>query len=123
MRDALPKHTVLHFACHASVNFQQPLNSGLAMANYESLTLRDFLDLHLPGTRLAVLSACETGLPGAELPDEVLSLPAGLLQAGLAGVAASLWSVADISTMMLMVRFYELWRKDCREPMEALREA
>lgn len=120
---ALPKYSVLHFACHGSADFRQPLNSGMAMANYQSLTLRNFLDLHLPQARLAVLSACETGLPGTELPDEVLSLPAGPLQAGVAGIAASLWSVADISTMMLMARFYDLWRKGVREPVEALREA
>jgi CHAT domain-containing protein len=123
VRAGLPKYSVLHFACHGSAEFQQPLNSGLAMANYQNLTLRDFLDLHLPGARLAVLSACETGLPGTQLPDEVLSLPAGLLQAGFAGVAASLWSVSDISTAILMARFYELWRKGGRGPVEALREA
>ena len=41
----------------------------------------------------------------------------------MAGVAASLWSVSDLSTMMLMVRFYEFWRKDDIEPAEALRQA
>lgn len=58
--------------------------------------------------RLALLSACETGLPGTQLPDEVVSLPTRLLQAGVAGVAASLWSVADLSTTLLLVRFYFL---------------
>ena len=52
--------------------------------------------------RLATLSACETGIVGADLPDEAASLPSALLQAGFCGVAASLWSVADISTAMLM---------------------
>ena len=39
---------------------------------------------------MAVLSACETGLISAELPNEVISMPAALLQAGFAGVVASL---------------------------------
>jgi CHAT domain-containing protein len=60
------------------------------MANDEILTLRDLFDLKLPGIRLAILSVCETGLPGTQLPDEVVSLPTGLLQAGVAGVVASL---------------------------------
>ena len=46
-----------------------------------------------------------------------------MLQAGVAGVAASLWSVSDISTMMLMARFYELWRHEGLKPPEALRQA
>jgi CHAT domain-containing protein len=92
------------------------------------LTLRDILDLKLAestngGIRLAILSACETGLPGAKTIDEVISLPTGLLQAGVAGVAASLWSVADLSTMLLLAKFYDYWRTDQLEPAIALRQA
>ncbi|MCU0571011.1 MAG: CHAT domain-containing protein [Oculatellaceae cyanobacterium Prado106] len=92
------------------------------------LTLRDILELRLAestngGIRLAILSACETGLPGAKIIDEVISLPTGLLQAGVAGVAASLWSVAELSTMMLLTRFYDYWRNDHLEPAIALRQA
>jgi CHAT domain-containing protein len=113
---ALPSYPVAHFSCHGSANFQQPLDSGLLMANDEILSLRDLLDLKLKGLRLAVLSACETGIPGTDLPDEVISLPTGLLQAGAAGVVSSLWSVADLSTMVLLSRFYQLWRTDGLEP-------
>ena len=93
------------------------------MAHDETLTLRDLLDLKLQGLRLAVLSACETGIPGTNLPDEVISLPTGLLQAGAAGVVSSLWSVADLSTMVLLSRFYELWRNQNLPPATALRQA
>ncbi len=116
VRDALPDYDVLHFSCHGMADFTEPLNSGLLMSNNEILTLRDFLSTELKGARLAVLSACETGIPDLKNADEVIGLPAGLLQAGVAGVAASLWSVSDLSTMMLMVRFYEFWRKDNVEP-------
>ena len=119
----MKNYPVLHFSCHGLARLMDPLSSGLVMAHDEMLSLRDLLDLRLQSTRLAVLSACETGLPGAELPDEVVSLPAGLLQAGATGVIASLWSVSDISTAILMVRCYELWRKKQKEPMEALRLA
>jgi CHAT domain-containing protein len=120
---ALPSYPVAHFSCHGSANFQQPLDSGLLMAHDEILTLRDLLDLKLKGLRLAVLSACETGIPGTNLPDEVISLPTGLLQAGAAGVVSSLWSVADLSTMVLLSRFYQFWRTDGLEPPEALHQA
>jgi CHAT domain-containing protein len=45
-------------------------------------------------------------------------LPSALLQAGYVGVAASLWTVADISTAMLMAYFYKLWRADGVAPPE-----
>jgi len=85
--------------------------------------LADFLQLRLQGVKLAVLSACETGVPSVQLPDEVVSLVAGLLQAGVAGIAASLWSVSQLSTMLLMTRFYELWQRKRLSPVEALRPA
>ncbi|MEM8639746.1 MAG: CHAT domain-containing tetratricopeptide repeat protein [Cyanobacteria bacterium P01_G01_bin.54] len=119
---AMPYHSVLQFYCHGYANFNEPLNSGLAMAD-QVLSLRDLFNLKLNGIRLAVLMACETGIPGTELPDEVVSLSTGLLQAGVAGVAASLWSVNAFSTMLMTLRFYGFWRKDGLEPAEALRQA
>jgi CHAT domain-containing protein len=116
----LGRYQVLHFSCHGRARPDAPLGSFLAMANDEMLTLRDILDQPLQQARLAILSACETGFPGAELPDEAISLPSALMQAGVDGVAASLWSVADASTMMIMVRFYELWRGQKMAPHEAL---
>ena len=120
---ALPNHTIVHVSTHGYVNFTTPLESGLLMANDELLTLRDLLNLQLPGVRLAVLSACETGLSGLHLPDEVLSFSTGLLQAGVAGVTPSLWSLPDLTTVLLLLRFYELWRVESLNPPEALRQA
>ncbi|BAY10866.1 CHAT domain-containing protein [Calothrix sp. NIES-2098] len=119
---ALPHYNVLHLSCHGTANLQEPLTSGLAMSD-GLLTLRDLLDLKLDSIRLAILSACETGLPGIKLADEAISLPTGLLQAGVAGVAASLWSVSDLSTMMLLTCFYDLWRVEGLEIAQALRQA
>ncbi|MBD3886934.1 CHAT domain-containing protein [Phormidium tenue FACHB-886] len=123
--NALSHYNILHLSCHGTANLLEPLNSGLAMSD-GLLTLRNLLDLRLieqGGIRLAILSACETGLVGIELMDEAIGLPTGLLQAGVSGVVASLWSVSDLSTMMLLVRFYDLWRKDKLNPAVALRQA
>jgi CHAT domain-containing protein len=122
VRQQLVEHDILHLSCHGAAGFAEPLAAGLKMAG-GTLTLRDILELRLEGVRLAVLSACETSIPGTELPDEVVSLPAGLVQAGVAGVVGSLWSVSDVSTMLLMARFYECWRDECHPPPEALRQA
>lgn len=99
---------VLHLICHGIADLRTPLDSGLVLAGNERIMLRDLFDLPLQ-VRLAVLSACETALPGVELPDEVVALPTGLLQAGVAGVVASQWSVPDLSTAMLMAEFYRRW--------------
>jgi hypothetical protein len=120
--EEIPCYSVLHFSTHGRADLEEPLQSGLLMAG-GALSLGDLMDLRLEGARLAVLSACETGLPGAKLPEEAVSLPSGLIQAGVAGVVGSLWAVDDISTVLLMARFYDLWRKEGREPPEALRQA
>jgi CHAT domain-containing protein len=99
-----------------------PLASRLELAHGASLTLKDLLDLR--GTaRLAVLSACESGLQGSDARDEVVSFPAGLLRAGAAGVVGSMWAVGDVSTALLMMRFYEAWIRENSSPPEALARA
>ena len=121
--DALPKAQVVHLSCHGANGWSEPLASGMVMAGDEMLTVGDLQDRRLPAARLATLSACETGIVGTKLPDEVIALPTALAQAGFAGVVASLWSVEDVSTAMLMERFYRLWREDGVAPALALREA
>lgn len=120
---ALSSHSVLHFSCHGTFNWTEPLKSGLIMAGDEHLTLKDFFDLQLQNKRLAVLSACETGLPGIKLPDEVVNLPTALIQAGISGVVSSLWPVSDLSTMLLLSKFYALWLNQGFEPAKALTKA
>jgi hypothetical protein len=112
---------VLHLACHGFAELTRPLDSGLVLAGGQ-VTLRRLMELQLR-VRLAVLSACETALPGTELPDEVIALPTGLLQAGVAGIVASQWSVPDRATAMLMAEFYRRWQWDQMAPAAALRAA
>jgi CHAT domain-containing protein/tetratricopeptide (TPR) repeat protein len=112
---------VAHLSCHGAASLWSPLESTLAMAD-GPLTLRSILARRTT-TRLAVLSACETALTGAALPDEMVGFPTGLIQAGAGGVIASLWSVPDRSTAILMFRLYEQWRVNGREPAVALRDA
>jgi CHAT domain-containing protein/tetratricopeptide (TPR) repeat protein len=122
LQDMLPRHSVLHFSCHGLANLTRPLESRLGAACDEPLTLRDILDTTL-SARLCVLSACESAIPGGSVPNQAISLPGGLLQAGAAGVVGSLWPVADIYARVLLTRFYQLWKGDGLEPAEALRQA
>jgi CHAT domain-containing protein len=120
--DQLPHYQYIHLACHGTADLNEPLKSGLQMSD-RLLSLKEFLALKLgednsSGIRLAVLSACETALPGTENTDEAISLPTGLLQAGVAGIIASLWAVDDSRTMLLLTKFYELWQGAAALPID-----
>jgi CHAT domain-containing protein len=119
---ALERAQYFHLSCHGQADPAAPLNSALAMAGGQPLTLRDILGRRLRA-RVGVLSACETAIPGDELPDEVVSLPTGLIQAGTGTAVASLWSVPGGATALLMFRFYERWRVRGANPAEALNDA
>lgn len=97
-----------HFSCHGSFNLTSPLESALILANEERLTLAEIFGLTLNQCRLVTLSACETGMTGLnDISDEYIGLPSGFLYAGSPSVVSSLWTVSDLSTAFLMLKFYE----------------
>jgi CHAT domain-containing protein len=123
---SLPGATHLHFSGHGTFNVRDPLDSALFLSGGETLTLRDLLDggLDLSTMRLAVLSACQTGIVDFDrVPDEAIGFPAGLIQAGVPGVVSTLWPVYDISTALLMSRFYVEHLGNGLDPATALRRA
>jgi CHAT domain-containing protein len=108
------------------------LKSGLALAGANKgegdeafLTADDLAGLDLRGTELVVLSACETSLGELTALDGVLGLQRGFHAGGARTLVASLWSVNDAATSVLMEQFYaNLWRQG--KPLgklEALRQA
>lgn len=107
------------------------LRSGLALAGANALrsdaddgilTALEASGLDLWGTRLVVLSACETGVGTASHGDGVYGLRRALVIAGAESLVMSLWQVDDTATRDLMTRFYrKLERGDGRS--EALRSA
>lgn len=96
----------VHFACHASFALADVWESALKLAGGAKLTLADVATFDLSAARLVVLSACETGLTDFVVPDESIGLSTWLIRAGSAQVVSSLWSVDDVSTMLLMEHFY-----------------
>jgi CHAT domain-containing protein/TPR repeat protein len=124
IRQAINEFDIIHFSTHGYANYHQPMSSGLLLANGEFLTLEEISQTRFERARLAVLSACETSVSSdIQLLDEVISLPAGFIIAGLPGVIGSLWSVNDLSTAILMAWFYQFWQVDKMVPQEALRRA
>ena len=122
----MPGATHLHLACHGAFDPREPLDSALYLASGDQLGLRELLDgnLNLSSQILAVLSACQTGITEfTRIPDEVIGLPAGFLQAGVPGVVATLWPVNDQSTAVLVAEFYRLLIAERQDPATALARA
>ncbi len=98
-----PEASVLHIATHGAFRPDNPMFSGLKLAD-GWLSARDLYRLRLRGS-LTVLSACESGL-GASSGGEVLGLARGFLHAGAPALVVSLWPVQDEQTALLMTAFY-----------------
>jgi CHAT domain-containing protein/tetratricopeptide (TPR) repeat protein len=122
----LPGATNVHFACHGAFDVDEPLHSAVYFAGEHALTLRELLDgeLDLSAIRLVVLSACQTGMTDfRRVPDEAVGLAAGFLRAGVPVVLSTLWEVADLSTALLIERFYQYHLQDGLDAASALRKA
>ena len=121
----LPGATHVHLSCHGMFDPVNPLQSHLELSDREPLTLQEVQRGQLvQGARLAVLSACQTAIADfRQLPDEAIGLPAGFLRAGAPGVVGTLWPVNDISTALLMIKFYEYHLGEGERPVRALRRA
>ena len=96
---------LLHLATHALYRADNPLFSGLQLAD-GWLLARDLYALRLPLCDLATLSACQTGVALAEAGDELFGLIRGFLVSGVRSVAVSLWPADDTATAALMQEFY-----------------
>jgi CHAT domain-containing protein len=132
--DNLKNAHCTHFSCHGYFNFEDALKSALLLAKSEftppppsedqsryiplqngnlldlgkCLTIEDILRLDLRNCRLVTLSACETGITDFNsTSDEYIGLPSGFILAGSPNVVCSLWAVNDLSTALLMIRFYQ----------------
>jgi CHAT domain-containing protein len=101
--------SLLHFATHGRLSETAPLTSSLALADGAELTVYELIGLRLTA-QLVVLSACDTGRGETTGGDEVIGLTRGLLAAGARAAVVSLWPVDDISTSLLMGRFYQRLR-------------
>jgi CHAT domain-containing protein len=111
---------IIHLATHAE------FSPGSVEASYiqfwnQRLQLNHLKDmgLRMPVVQLLVLSACRTALgdPSAELGFAGLAV-----QSGAKAALASLWSVSDAGTLVLMVDFYQQL-KTAPTKTEALQQA
>ncbi|ASC74111.1 tetratricopeptide repeat domain protein [Halomicronema hongdechloris C2206] len=118
---------ILHIATHAEFAPSRPEDSFIVLGNGERMSIKDIevMQESLRDLHLVVLSACKTALGGtAGDGTEIAGISSYFLAANRAEtVIASLWSVNDDSTSLLMQRFYELLASGELTKAEALRQA
>lgn len=92
------------------------LRSGLALAGANRrdakgddgiLTALEASGLNLWGTKLVVLSACDTGLGEVKNGEGVYGLRRAFTLAGTESIVMSLWAVSDYITREIMVEYYK----------------
>ncbi|CCI31016.1 Similar to tr/Q7NLR0/Q7NLR0 (fragment) [Microcystis sp. T1-4] len=130
------KPNILHIATHGffkpeSNVLENPLlRSGLVLAGVTIgqsagddgvLTALETTNLNLVGTKLVVLSACDTGKGDIKIGQGVYGLRRALVIAGSESQLISLWKVSDDATKDLMVAYYGRLQKG-EGRSEALRQ-
>ena len=123
---------ILHLAAHGEYNPSNPLFSTIYLAGNRQtatdshsdgrLEAREVYDLDLKATNLVVLSACETQKGKRSTGDEVVGFSRAFIYAGTPSIIATLWSVDDEASGLLMQKFYK-HLKGGMEKAEALRQA
>ncbi len=121
-------YRVIHIASHFALDPASADKSFLLLGTGKELPLTEFIkdgSFTAIDVDLLALSACQTGVPGgSQNGSEVDASLAELAQkAGASAVLASLWSVADESTAVLMQRFYAIHAQGKTSKAEALRQA
>lgn len=119
----LAQHDVIHFSCHGKADQDNPLSSRLMLYGEDIVTLDQLLRLQGEGFRMVTLSACESGLSDTKLPEEFVSFATGFLAAHAACVVAPFWAVEELSTLLLMTRYYHEWTRNGQTPARSLQVA
>ncbi|NET09384.1 MAG: CHAT domain-containing protein, partial [Symploca sp. SIO2B6] len=114
-------YRILHLATHANFASGAPENSFIQLWD-QPLRLTMFRDLDWNpnnNTSLMVLSACQTALGNDEAE---LGFAGFAVHSGVQSALASLWSVNDLGTLLLMTEFYQNLQISTTRA-EALRQA
>lgn len=121
---ALPQADYASFFSHAVWDPVHPEHSALQLAGGDRLSAGDLALLDLHRCRMAVLGACESGVPGLNIAaDEFRGMPVALLEAGIPGVLATLWPVFTDTVDRIVADFVRHHVVEGMAPARALRSA
>lgn len=112
--------SVLHFAMHAKIDNENPLNNRLIFEDSD-LTASEIYT-STSNSNLAVLSACNTGFGKLEKGEGIMSMARAFHFSGIPAVVMSLWKVPDKETKTIMIDFYKYLKRG-KNKSEALRLA
>jgi CHAT domain-containing protein len=121
-------HKIIHIGTHAESDNLHPEFSRLIFAKNNAITEEDNY-LYLPEiyncnltSDLAVLTACESGRPGYEDGEGMISLAHAFNYAGSESILTGLWKIDEQASAVLMEMFYKNLI-DGMSKDEALRQA
>lgn len=127
-KDKAKHYQILHLAVHGLGDFESNVNSRLVFKNQNdslndgNLFLYELINIDLSRSKLAILSACETGI-GKEFKGEgVFSIARGFANSGCPSMIMSLWKINDQVSSDILTKFYKNLRKG-QYINEALRNA
>ncbi|MEU3618787.1 CHAT domain-containing protein [Streptomyces sp. NPDC006872] len=112
VRSGLARHSWAHIACHGSQDLAAPSRAGLHLHD-GLLTVAELAAVRPEESResgesgeLVYLSACDTAMGGADVPDEAITLAHALQFSGYRQVVATLWNIEDTVAMEAAEDFY-----------------
>ena len=127
LEDNIRGHRIIHIATHGEFKPENPRGSYFLLGTGDPYPIPDVQTLrNLKDVHLVVLSACQTGLGGADGSGlEVTGMSSFFMgdRDRAKAVIASLWQVNDISTSLLMQQFYQNLATGKMSKVEALRQA
>ena len=104
LRQSGPDARILHFATHGEFRADNPLFSGIWLAD-GWLTTLDIFNLRLNAS-LVTLSACHSGQHRLGGGDELLGLMRAFLYAGARSLLLSYWQIPDAIAAEFIIDFY-----------------
>lgn len=126
-RDNADKHKIIHVATHAEYNNVLPEESGLFFAKGNKTSDNNFITLNdiyqcSMNADLMILTACESGKPGFQDGEGLISLAHAFNYAGSQNILTALWKIDEQSSAVIVEEFINLVEKGL-ETDEALRQA
>ncbi len=115
--EEMNKYPVIHLATHA---VSSPDNASASFIAFypqkrsraeDCLFLDELYNLNMSGTRLVIISACETGQGELVNNEGVISLARAFAYAGCGSTICSLWKADDQATSAILSRFHVYLQK------------
>lgn len=132
IKSEISKADVVHLAMHYILSGKSEMLSGFPLTPAKSTMdqgpdgfwhAAEIYDLRLPRTRLALLSACQTGIEQQYDAEGAIGAARPFMVAGVPVVVASLWAVDSDASAQLMIDLHRYRTRAERPVTQALRLA